>query len=105
VKEIYELGHVVGLHSHSHPTTIHTLKREDQRLEYETNYNCLKSILGTSPIAMSHPCGNYNDDTLDILIELGIRVGFRSNSSIKEIRSNLEIPREDHSNIFKAMKP
>jgi hypothetical protein len=53
---------------------------------------------------MSHPCGNYNDATLDILTELGIRVGFRSNSSIKEIRSNLEIPREDHSNIFKAMR-
>jgi peptidoglycan/xylan/chitin deacetylase (PgdA/CDA1 family) len=104
VKKIYELGHVVGLHSHSHPTTIHKLKREDQRLEYETNYKCLKSILGASPIAMSHPCGNYNDDTLDILTELGIRVGFRSNNSIKEIRSNLEIPREDHSNIFRAMK-
>src|SRR4029077_3257129 len=25
LKEIHELGHVVGLHSHSHPTTIHKL--------------------------------------------------------------------------------
>ena len=104
LKRIHELGHVVGLHSHSHPTTIHKLKREEQRLEYENNYKCLKSILGTSPVAMSHPCGNYNDDTLDILTELGIRVGFRSNNSIKEIKSNLEIPREDHSNIFKTIR-
>ena len=104
LKEIHELGHVIGLHSHSHPTTIHKLKRNEQRLEYENNYKCLKSILGTSPTTMSHPCGNYNDDTLDVLTELGIRVGFRSNNSIKEIKSNLEIPREDHSNIFKAMR-
>ena len=50
---------------------------------------------------MSHPCGNYNDDTLKILDEMGIQIGFRSNVNIKEIKSKLEVPRENHTNVFK----
>ena len=53
---------------------------------------------------MSHPCGDYNQDTLNILSNLNIEIGFRSNMSVKDIISPLEIPREDHSNVFKEMK-
>jgi hypothetical protein len=52
---------------------------------------------------MSHPCGNYNKDTLDILSSKKINIGFRDNFNIKNINSNLEIPREDHANILKKM--
>ena len=53
---------------------------------------------------MSHPCGDYNLDTLSLLKEMGIQIGFRSSMSVKEIKSPLEIPREDHANVFKEMK-
>ena len=53
---------------------------------------------------MSHPCGNYNDDTLKILKKLGINVGFRSSLVPSNIRSALEIPREDHSNIINKIR-
>ena len=53
---------------------------------------------------MSHPFGNYDSNTLKILQDLGIKIGFRSNTSIKEIKSNLEIPREDHANILKIIQ-
>ena len=49
---------------------------------------------------MSHPLGNYNDDTLKILKKLGINIGFRSSLSPSYIKSALEIPREDHANII-----
>ena len=52
---------------------------------------------------MSHPCGNYSDITLNILKDMNIEMGFRDNMSIKEIRSSLEIPREDHANVFREM--
>ena len=53
---------------------------------------------------MSHPCGDYNEITLEILKSMEIDIGFRSNMSIKEMRSPLEIPREDHANVFKEMR-
>ena len=52
---------------------------------------------------MSHPCGDYNKDTLDVLNSMGIRIGFRSNMSNPYINSSLEIPREDHANIYRKM--
>jgi hypothetical protein len=46
----------------------------------------------------------YNYDTLAILEEMGIRIGFRSNLSEKTIKGKFEVPRDDHANVYKAMK-
>jgi peptidoglycan/xylan/chitin deacetylase (PgdA/CDA1 family) len=78
IQELHRSGHIIGLHSYSHPTTLHTLTMKEQELEYEKNFDHLSSILNDKPIAMSHPCGNYNEDTLKILNKFGIRIGFRS---------------------------
>jgi len=96
-------GHAIGLHSYSHPTTLHLLDRAAQEVEYGQNYEHLSEILNRRPISMSHPCGNYNNDTLDILNRRGIEIGFRSNNGIKEIRSTLEIPRKDHAVVLQEM--
>ena len=59
---------------------------------------------------MSHPCGSYNDYTLEILKELGIELGFKQIMTIEKEKgmkkinnSSLEIARQDHSEIFKRM--
>ena len=59
---------------------------------------------------MSHPCGSYNEDTLQILKELGIELGFKQVMTIerekgmKKINNSfLEIAREDHTNILKKI--
>jgi peptidoglycan/xylan/chitin deacetylase (PgdA/CDA1 family) len=101
---LHKSGHKVGLHSFSHPTLIHELALEDQSKEYRMNFDHLKSVLGEAPDSMSHPCGNYNDASLNVLRELGITIGFRSNYAITEIKSTLEVPREDHANVLTAMK-
>lgn len=103
IKDLSKLGNIIGLHSHNHPTQIHKLKKKDQINEYETNLKYLKNLSEKKIISMSHPCGNYSSETLDILNEMGIKIGFRSNFSIKNINSPLEIPREDHSNILKEI--
>ena len=97
-------GHLIGLHSFSHPMMMHLLDKETQAEEYSKNFEHLKSVLGISPKAMSHPSGSYNDATLRILKSMNIEIGFRSSFGVKEIKSNLEIPREDHSNAVKAME-
>ena len=59
---------------------------------------------------MSHPCGSYNIDTLEILKELGVELGFKHIMTIepekgmKKINNSfLEIQRQDHANIIKIM--
>jgi peptidoglycan/xylan/chitin deacetylase (PgdA/CDA1 family) len=103
LKNLSNAGHIIGLHSFSHPTMIHKKSIEDQESEYVQNFEHLYSVLGSKPYAMSHPCGNYSDETLKILRKLGVKIGFRSNNSITSIRSTLEIPRDDHVNVMKEM--
>lgn len=102
--DLQSAGNVVGLHSHTHPTNMDTLDVADQRDEYRTNYAFVSSTVGEEPTSMSHPCGRYNPETLQILNDLGVRLGFRSSLSIPEAPSLLEIPREDHTNILGKMR-
>ncbi len=103
LKTLHDNGHTIGLHSHTHPTQMNTLSYEDQLEEYTKNYEFISSITQDRIYVMSHPCGNYNDDTLKILKELGIKCGFRSSLVPPNIKSSLEIPREDHANIIKKI--
>ena len=107
------LGHIVGLHSHNHPTLLEKLSYDEQKNEYEKNLSLISSILDKPKNeikCMSHPCGSYNADTLEILKELGIELGFKQIMSIepekgmKKINNSfLEIARQDHADIFKRM--
>jgi peptidoglycan/xylan/chitin deacetylase (PgdA/CDA1 family) len=102
--DLNDKNHIIGLHSHNHPTMIHKYSYLEQEYEYNTNYRCLSKILSYEPISVSHPCGNYNQITLDILKNKGINVGFRSNMDKIKNYTMLEIPREDHSNLIKEIK-
>ena len=101
--DIDNQGHIIGLHSHTHPTKMSKLTRAQQLFEYQKNYEQLTQLIGKPIKAMSHPCGDYNENTLNILSELKITIGFRSNMSVQSIQSRFEIPREDHANILKRM--
>ena len=107
------LGHLIGLHSHNHPTLLEKLSYNEQKIEYE---NCLSSIsdILNKPKneikSMSHPCGSYNQHTLEILKEIGIELGFKQIMTIetekgmnKVNNSFLEIARQDHADILKRM--
>ncbi|NOX57431.1 MAG: polysaccharide deacetylase family protein [Planctomycetes bacterium] len=103
VQKLHETGHVIGLHSHTHPVALAALPPDRQRWEYETNLQKLEAITGTRPIAMAHPCNSYAPETLDILRTLEIKIGFRANMN-QDSKSPLEIPRADHSNIVTEMQ-
>ena len=104
LREIQKKGHNIGLHSSSHPTNIDTLNYDDQLKEYDMNYDFIKNKLGIIPNSMSHPCGKYNDSTLQILNKMKIKIGFRSSLGQNYSKSDLEIPREDHTNIYNLIK-
>lgn len=109
LRYLSENGHVVGLHSYSHPTALANLSYEEQFREYDKNYLHLKRVSFTNALAMSHPCNSYNEDTIEILKHFGIKCGFRANMFPKEegvqINSNnLELAREDQANVMRMLR-
>jgi peptidoglycan/xylan/chitin deacetylase (PgdA/CDA1 family) len=97
-------GHVIGLHSFSHPTRLAELSPDAQRAEYQKNFDHLAATLGKAPTAMSHPCNSYSRDTISVLQEMGIKLGFRSNRTVIEGASMFEFPREDQANLMRAIR-
>lgn len=114
VKQLINDGHEIGLHSHSHPTNFSNLNYNQQLKEYKNNLNFLKNKVSSKKIniiSMSHPCGNYNKNTIRILKKMNIEIGFRQmmkkNINYKNYKINqsrYEIAREDHANIVKKFK-
>ena len=113
LQKLNNLGHLIGLHSHNHPTLLEKLNLDEQKNECEKCLSLISSILSKPKNEikyMSHPCGSYTNDTLEVLKELGIELGFKQIMTIetekgmsKVNNSFLEIAREDHSNILKRM--
>jgi len=103
LRSLGKKGHIIGLHSYSHPTRLCNLARETQAEEYRKNYEHIAQAIGVKPTSMSHPCNSYNRETLEILGELGIRVGFCATMCEIEDRGPLEFPRKDHANILREM--
>jgi peptidoglycan/xylan/chitin deacetylase (PgdA/CDA1 family) len=96
LRSLHESGHVLGLHSHTHPTHLSSLPFEQQLSEYGTNMQVLRAITGEKIFAMSHPCNSYNDDTFEVLRRLDVGFGFRANMD-RGFDSHLEYPRLDHA--------
>tara|TARA_E500000331_G_C16976485_1_gene591605 strand:+ start:11 stop:628 length:618 start_codon:yes stop_codon:yes gene_type:complete len=113
LQTLNNLGHLVGLHSHNHPTLLEKLSYDEQKNEYEKCLSLISNVLDKAKNKikyMSHPCGSYNEDTLQILKELGIELGFKQIMTIepekgmKKINNSfLEIARQDHADIYKRM--
>ena len=58
IMEIKKMGHLIGLHSHSHPTLIEKMQQSEQVNEYEKNIDILSQILNCDKKEfkyMSHP--------------------------------------------------
>ncbi len=103
IRCLHGKGHYIGLHSHSHPTKLSALSREDQYGEYSQNQRFIADLIGDRVVTMSHPNSSYNDDSLSVLEQLGIALAFVATMGCPA-RSKLEFPREDHVNILREME-
>ena len=81
IKDVYK-GHELACHSLTHPH-LEKLDRATCRAEVLTDMVNLEAITGKKPVGMAYPYGSYNDETVDVLRELGIRYcrGTSSNHS------------------------
>lgn len=112
LRKLKDLGHLIGMHSHTHPNLLEKLSYNEQMKEYKNNKKFLSKIIQCESddiLSMSHPCGSYNYNTLRVLKKLKINIGFTSSTfsdkNTKKINnSQYEIAREDHSAIIRMMK-
>ena len=102
LKELANKNHIIGLHSHTHPTKMGEKSFNFQFENYFKNKTVLESLLKNDVYSMSHPCNSYNSKTLKILTDLKIEIGFRANMD-PGFNSHIEVPRIDHSEILKLL--
>ena len=98
--DLHSKGNIIGLHSYTHPTELSNLSKNEQKEEYFQNYDHIHQLLNIKPVTVSHPCNSYNQNTIEVLKEMGIQLGFRSNNKLSN-HSMYEFPREDHSILMK----
>lgn len=110
LRELKNLGHVVGLHSHTHPTNLSNLSYKKQNFEYNKNIEVLSKILNVNKNtinSVSYPSGSYNQDTFKILKNLKIQIAFKNTMFLEPGKENkkinnsvFEIARQDHAKIM-----
>ena len=87
-------GMEFGLHTENHKR-LELLSKNDQKREIIDNLKILKENNVLPELkAIAYPFGSYNEDTLKILDELKINLGFAANKTL-EINDSLEIKRID----------
>lgn len=104
IQHLANSGHHVGLHTHTHPTTLILLTEKEQEEEYRKNDLKIRDATGVKPTVASHPCCSYCSKTFDILKDLKIKLAFRSNMDKPFSYDNpYELPRKDHAVLKKEV--
>jgi peptidoglycan/xylan/chitin deacetylase (PgdA/CDA1 family) len=69
--DLYNRGHIIGSHSHTHPIPISTLNYDSQLLEWGKSKAVLEEIIKDKITIAALPGGDSNFDTTKILQDLG----------------------------------
>lgn len=102
LRDISNHGHIIGLHSHTHPTRLCEYDYQGQLNEYSTCKEILENCLKKRILTASYPCGSVNNDTEKIMKKLGIEVAFKE--IMFPYKTKLMIPRKDHADIIKEKR-
>ena len=102
LRDLASKGHVLGLHSYSHPTTMGRMPVEEQREEYGKNHAHLLGLMPSPPKSMAHPCNSFNEATVTVMNELGVTVGFRSDMGQSD--GPFSWPRNDNTYLLQDLK-
>lgn len=102
-RDLSDRGHVLGLHSHTHPTDISALPLDAQLDEYRTNQASIAAETGQEATTVAHPASSYTADTLEVLRSLGVDVGFTTIGPPK-FDPRMEIDRHDHADLMAQMR-
>ena len=82
IRDLRRRGHVVGSHSHTHPSVFWRLTEEEMLREWRTSCETLSAILQEPITAASVPGGDMNRMTVDTAAQAGIKYLFTSEPTI-----------------------
>ena len=100
IKKISDLGHAIGLHSHSHSQNLVNQNYENQYKDFCKNKKILESIIQQPITFGSYPFGKYNSKTIKVFENLGIKYSFIAFDEHNHLyKKNLEIPRIDSNKV------
>ena len=71
VKEIYNRGFEIGIHSNTHPDMT-KLSKKQIRSELQTNIDLVKNLTNFTPRLFRPPYGYYNNNLIDVCEELNL---------------------------------
>ena len=71
VKEIYNRGFEIGIHSNTHPDMT-KLNRQEIKEELQVNIKLVEDLTGFAPRLFRPPYGYYNNVLIDVCEELGL---------------------------------
>ena len=71
VKEIYNNGFEIGIHSMTHPD-MRTLSRSEIKQELSENMEMIEELTNYTPKLFRPPYGYYNNDLIEVCEELGL---------------------------------
>ena len=88
INDLFKRGHILGTHSHTHPTPFRKLSHDEMLREWSTSIDILNQILGSKIICGSVPGGDMDDKTIRSASECGIQYLFTSEPSNKTWSEN-----------------
>jgi peptidoglycan/xylan/chitin deacetylase (PgdA/CDA1 family) len=90
IAELVRRGHIVGSHSHTHPTYMARLSREELEREWSTSRGILRELLEAEPATASVPGGMVSSRVVETAAAAGFRVLMTSEpSSVLRERAGL----------------
>lgn len=78
IKNIRKMGHIIGAHSHNHPSIFRDLTYDEKIYEWKQSKEVLEKILDEKLYTASVPGGDMDDDTIRSAGEVGIKFLFTS---------------------------
>ena len=83
IKDLHNRGHIIGSHSHSHPSDFADLTLEDIKREWRLSTQILQNILGRKIELASLPNGCYSKAIVEEAIDYGIKLLYTSKPTSK----------------------
>ena len=104
IRMMEKLGMHIGFHSHDH-VWLNSLSKEEQEFQIKSSINYFKEIgLKTEKMTISYPYGEYNKDTIELMKEYNIPLGFTTEVGKidLEISDYLKLPRLDTNDFYQG---
>ncbi len=71
IRAVFDAGHEIAHHSHTHTWLDHTTPEADERREFEQGLAAIERLVGVRPRGFRSPAAEFSPNTLRLLLEYG----------------------------------